>query len=91
MEVMGYKYTPAEVEKLQKLFRSGSRVDIDEAVIANTINIRKEIKIKLPDAIIAATTIVNNLILVTDNTNDFTRVRGLKVISPKNIKQNVHD
>lgn len=86
MEVMGYNYGPEEVKKLKKLFDAGNRLDINEAVITDTINIRKAIKIRLPDAIIAATAIVNNLKLVTDNTNDFIKISGLKVISPKNIK-----
>lgn len=86
MEVMSYNYSISDLEKFEKLFKSGTQLEINEAVVAETIKIRKESKIKLPDAIIAATAIVHNLKLLTDNTNDFTKVPGLKVISPKNLK-----
>lgn len=73
--------------KLEKLFKAGRRLDITDAVIEETINIRKAIKIKLPDAIIAATAIVNNLKILTDNTSDFIRVTGLKMTTVKDTKQ----
>ena len=38
--------------------------------------------IKLPDAIIAATAMVYNLILVTHNVDDFRKIRGLKTLNP---------
>ncbi|MEM6264058.1 MAG: PIN domain-containing protein [Bacteroidota bacterium] len=48
-----------------------------ESIVAQTISLRKHHKIKLPDAIIAATALVHNLTLITSNTADFHRVRGL--------------
>jgi len=39
-------------------------------------------KIKLPDAIIAATAIVYDLILVTRNISDFKNIDGLHVVDP---------
>ncbi len=40
---------------------------------------------KLGDAIIGATAIVHELVLITNNTNDFTNIKGLKVIDPHKI------
>jgi predicted nucleic acid-binding protein len=37
---------------------------------------------KLPDAIVAATALVYDLILVTRNTSDFKSIEGLEVIDP---------
>ncbi len=55
---------------------------LDEPIILKTIEIRKSYKTKLPDAIIAATAIVNNLSLITRNTKDFSGIEGLKVVNP---------
>jgi predicted nucleic acid-binding protein len=51
-------------------------------VIAKTIELRKKYRIKLPDAIIAATAIVHELTLITRNTPDFKSINGLKLLSP---------
>jgi predicted nucleic acid-binding protein len=52
------------------------------AIVEKTIELRKAYKIKLPDAIIAATALVNKLTLISRDTNDFRKVKGLKVIAP---------
>jgi toxin FitB len=57
-------------------------LELTDEVINKTIEIRKSKKINLPDAIIAATSIVNNLILITRNTADFKNIIGLQVIDP---------
>ncbi len=57
-------------------------LDLSEEVIERTIKIRKERSIKLLDAIIAATTIVYNLTLLSDNDKDFKSIAGLKYINP---------
>jgi len=46
------------------------------------VDIRKTFKTKLPDAIIAATAIVNNLSLITRNTKDFEKIQELEVVDP---------
>ena len=51
-----------------------SRADIlsiDNNIISETIKIRKLYLLKLPDAIIAATAITHNLILIADNDKAF--------------------
>src|ERR1043165_569891 len=50
-----------------------------------TIDIRQEYKLKLPDAIIAATAIVFDLVLLTRNIADFAKINGLQVIDPYNL------
>ena len=53
--------------------------------INKTIELRKNLKIKIPDAIIAATALTNDLILVTRNTDDFRNMTGLEVMNPWDI------
>ena len=59
---------------------------MNQEIITSTISIRKTHKLKLADALIAATAIVNNLILLADNDKDFLKVNGLNYINPKTIE-----
>jgi|SRR3989304_5541185 len=55
---------------------------LEEPVILKAIEIRKAHKTKLPDAIIAATALVNELTIITRNTKDFDKIEGLEVVNP---------
>lgn len=52
-------------------------------VVTECVKIRRSRKIKTPDAIIAATAIVNKLTLVTSD-SDFRNIPGLQIIDPYN-------
>ena len=54
---------------------------IDDDIIDKTIELRKKYKIKLPDAIIAATAIVNDFVLISHNFRDFQRISELNFIN----------
>jgi len=56
--------------------------DINEPVVEHTIALCKGSRIKLPDAIIAATALVHGYGLITRNTSDFKGVAGLTVVNP---------
>ena len=80
-------WTPANPSDLliyeQFVFNS-TIIGVDNNIVNETIRIRKIHKIKLPDALIAATAVVNDLTLIADNDKDFLKVSGLKYINPKN-------
>ena len=83
MELLGFNYKQMEEQLLMTQFTQASyMLNIDDEIVANTISLRKQFKIKLPDAIIAATAISHNLILLTHNTTDFTKIQKLTVIDP---------
>ncbi|OJV16497.1 MAG: hypothetical protein BGO21_26805 [Dyadobacter sp. 50-39] len=64
-------------------FITGSIVlDLNRDIVDQTIAIRKKYRLKLPDAFIAATAIINNYTLVADNDKDFRKVEILKYINP---------
>jgi len=64
-------------------FISGSTVlDIDKEIVDKTIEIRKSIKITLPDAIIAATALVYDFKLLSRNSKDFKNIPALKLQNP---------
>ncbi|MBI1193471.1 MAG: PIN domain-containing protein [Bacteroidetes bacterium] len=50
-----------------------------------TAEIRKTYNIKLPDAIIAATSLAYDLTLLTRNTADFKNIIGVNVINPHDL------
>ena len=55
---------------------------LEEPIILKAIDIRKTHKTKLPDAIIAASALVNELTIITRNTKDFDKIEGLEVLNP---------
>ena len=57
-------------------------INIDEDIVNQTIELRKSYKIKIPDAIIAATALTLDLELVTNNVSDFKNVTGLQILNP---------
>ena len=61
---------------------------IDDEIIEKTIELRKKHKIKLPDAIIAATAIVNNFTLISHNFNDFQKITELNFIDSYHFESN---
>lgn len=55
---------------------------INSEIISQTITIRKNYKLKIADAIIAATALIFDLTLVADNDSDFLKIPSLKYINP---------
>jgi len=83
IELLGYPSISLQEEAGARLIiQSSSVILVNEAIIEETISIRKNYKIKLPDSIIAATAIVNDLSLITANQKDFSRIESLHLIDP---------
>jgi predicted nucleic acid-binding protein len=57
-------------------------LNLKESVVEQTILLRQRFKTKTPDAIIAATDLINGLTVVTNNTLDFERL-GVKTMAIK--------
>lgn len=78
--VLAYK------QDVQTFVNQSFMFGIDDEVIAEGIRIRKTTKIKLPDAIISATAIVHDLVLISSNDKDFEKVipLGLQYLNPLN-------
>jgi predicted nucleic acid-binding protein len=74
---------PKDIQVYFQFVQSSNIFGISDEIIASTILIRKNYKLKLADALIAATAIVNDLTLLADNDKDFLKVPGLNYINPK--------
>jgi hypothetical protein len=57
-------------------------IPLSASVVQQTIALRSEYSIKLPDAVIAATALTTGLKLMTRNQADFGQVAGLTVVNP---------
>ncbi|HEY5325994.1 MAG TPA: type II toxin-antitoxin system VapC family toxin [Mucilaginibacter sp.] len=83
IEVLGFADIPDKLLAMEEFLNTAILLPLDEAVTAQTILLRRNYKkLKLGDAIIAATSIVHNLTLITHNTKDFVNIRGLHVEDP---------
>lgn len=84
IEVLGYPWLNKEQrEEFQAFFDKIPIIGMDQAIRDRAIHLKREEKLKTADAIIAATGLVNDISLVTRDT-DFRRIKGLSVIDPDN-------
>lgn len=60
-------------------------IPMSDDIVEKTIEVRRTYKIKLPDAVIAATAIISNFTLVTSNIKDFKNISDLKLLNPGDI------
>ena len=79
IEFLGYKDATKETEDFIAL---ANVLEINKEIIQRCIKVRKLNVVKLPDAIIAATALVNDLTLTTRNMSDFKNIPGLKIVNP---------
>ena len=83
IEFLGWKEaTPEEHQQAIDFLSNAQVLALDDPVIEKTIELKRLIKIKLPDAVIAATCLVNELDLLTRNVKDFTGIKNLTVSNP---------
>jgi tRNA(fMet)-specific endonuclease VapC len=86
IELQVWKPTnPDDIIIYQKFVSISNILGLEDGIIAETIRVRKTFNLKLPDALIAATCLLNNLTLIADNDKDFARVKSLKCINPSHL------
>jgi predicted nucleic acid-binding protein len=71
MEFLGFPFDLQERQKAAQLMEYALIRTLSDEIVQCMIDIRQEKRIKLPDAIIAATAMQYSAILVTRNTKDF--------------------
>ena len=84
MELLSYKKITAKEQKAIKQFiKELLIIDINDAIKTKAITLRKTSNIKLPDAIIAASSLWLNIPLITAD-KQLSKVKGVKIIYYQN-------
>jgi len=82
IEALSWRNADIAKENIVRIFINFSNViALSDMIVDECIVIRRNSKIKTPDAIIAATAIVNDFTLVTSDT-DFNRIPNLRILNP---------
>jgi predicted nucleic acid-binding protein len=68
-------------ESVDILLAPFREIPVDRGIAERAGRIRRETRVRLPDALIAATAIEGGLGLVTRNRSDFAQIRGLRLRS----------
>ena len=83
IELLGWKgHSPEGLIKARHLLDCARCISLTDTIAEKAIEIRKEASITLPDAVIAASALSLDAILVTRNVKDFTNVDGLRFYNP---------
>lgn len=83
IELLGFNFSSIEEQNITETFVNGAFINrLDDAIANQTIALRKQYRIKIPDAIIAATAIVHRHVLFTRNIHDFDKITSLNCIDP---------
>jgi predicted nucleic acid-binding protein len=83
IEVLGwYRISEANQLRIKRFMNHANVIYINNEIEEKTIEIKQNVKMDAPDAIIAATALVYQLTLVTRNEKDFKKVAGLNLYNP---------
>ena len=86
IELLGFADFPEKMQAMEEFVNSANVLPLDDLVTQQTILLRrKHRKLKLGDAIIAATALVHKMILISRNVADFKNIEGLQVIDPHSL------
>ncbi len=82
IELLGFNSQPITYQNLVRLIDASTVISLTDTIVDKTIALKKVKKIKLPDAIIAATAMVHKLTIISRNTVDFKNIEGLNCLDP---------
>lgn len=83
IEVLGWPgQTEDAFQRARNLLDQFNEQSLTDDIAEESIALRRKRRLKIPDAIIAATALHLNLPLVTRNTDDFKGIEGLGLINP---------
>ena len=89
IEVLGWQgHTEQSLIAARSLLSLFEEISLNQTIADCCIEIRKTYKIKLPDAIIAVTALVQKQTLISRNTDDFIKIVGVELFNPFSIETN---
>jgi len=86
LEVLGYhKLSADDKELFEGFFQTITVLPVSGSIIEKAISLRQQRKMSLGDSLIAATALLNNHKLFTNNVEDFNSTDGLSIISMQSV------
>ena len=85
IELLCWKTETQEEEKIKEFIADSNVIELSNPIILECVKIRRNFRVKTPDAIIAATALTHKLTLITNNEKDFKSVEGLRLLNPFNL------
>jgi predicted nucleic acid-binding protein len=83
IELLGFAFPDSDkLTDTKNFIDDGILIALTDDIVEQTITLRQLYKIKMPDAIIAATAIVFDYTLLSRNDKDFAHIVDLKYINP---------
>ena len=82
IELLSWNTDQETIDLIEEFIGMSKEFGLTEEIIIKTAEMRRNNKIKLPDAVIATTAIVNDLILISDNDKDFAKIPHLRYVNP---------
>jgi len=83
IELLGWrKHTPEGFKKAKEFLERAEIMPIDDYLADLTIELKRDNNIKQADGLIAATALLNDLVLVTRNEEDFSDLIDLEIYNP---------
>lgn len=82
IELLSFVASPPIIQLLTDFINDSNLLELTSEVVERTTRLRRKHKLKVPDAIIAATALIYDFTLITHNTSDFKNIRGLRLIEP---------
>lgn len=74
-----YSWGAAEEDRIDSFLEPMEEIEVDREVAQEAGRIRRSTRIKLPHALVAATALSNRRVLVTRNTKDYRKIKGLRI------------
>ena len=83
IELLGWRsHTTEGFLRAKEFLRHAKILPVDNDLADLTIELRRNSNIKLADALIAATALLNGLVLITRNEEDFAMIEDLVIYNP---------
>ena len=83
IELLGWQPDPENaLDPVEKFINASTILPLNDIIVEKTIEIRRNKKIKLPDAVIAATALVHGFAIISRNKSDFAGIIGLNCYDP---------
>jgi len=83
IEFFGFeKYSQDEFSRELEFIGHATVIPLTDEIADRVIDLRRKIRIKIPDAVIAATCLDGDFTLITRNEKDFLDIAGLELYNP---------